>query len=42
LPFKRSFDLNLMLMVDEVLGSPQLEGLSVKVRDLLPESEEAL
>ena len=41
-PDQQSFDLNLMFRVDDVLASPQLEGLSVKVRDLLPESEEAL
>jgi Uma2 family endonuclease len=31
-----TFDVNLTLRVDDVLGSPQLEGFSVKVRDLLP------
>ena len=35
-PDQQSFDLNLMLRVDEVLASPQLEGFSVKVRDLVP------
>ena len=36
LPGAPTFDLNLMLRVDHVLGSPQLEGFSVKVRGLLP------
>jgi Uma2 family endonuclease len=31
-----AFDLNLTLRVGDVLGSPQLEGFSVKVRDLVP------
>jgi Uma2 family endonuclease len=35
-PEMRSLDLDLTLRVDDVLGSPQLEGFSVKVRDLLP------
>jgi Uma2 family endonuclease len=35
-PGAPTFDLNLMLRVDDVLGSPQLEGFSVKVRGLLP------
>jgi Uma2 family endonuclease len=35
-PEVSTFDLDLTLRVDDVLGSPQLEGFSVKVRDLLP------
>jgi Uma2 family endonuclease len=35
-PNSQSFDLNLMLSVDDLLASPQLEGFSVKVRELLP------
>lgn len=35
-PDNPSFDLNLTLRVDDVLGSPQLDGFSVKVRDLVP------
>jgi Uma2 family endonuclease len=35
-PEQTTFDLDLTLRVDDVLGSPQLEGFSVKVRDLLP------
>jgi len=31
-----TFDLNLTLRVDDVLTSPQLEGFSVKVCELLP------
>ena len=35
-PGVSSFDVNVTLGVDDVLGSPLLEGFSVKVRELLP------